>query len=104
MIIKPNTLLELFENHPERFTKRQNARTGRWGEPCRPADPRAACWCVYGAFLFVYGQGSKRSDQASQRLSATLRRYGRDGSLVSFGDCETTTFQDVVSLIREAKV
>lgn len=101
MIFKPATLLELFEGHPERWTKKQPARTES-GRPCHHTSFNAICFCVSGGARFVYGD---QADRIIDRIEAVFETYGfRHRSVILFNDDKDTTFDMILGLVKEAGV
>lgn len=104
-MIEAKTITELFENHPERWTQRVNARTQRWGETCRPTDPRACRWCIFGALIKVYGMQTDKFWGARQALEEVLQKYGLwDSAVTGYNDAQGRTFTEILDWVKEAKV
>lgn len=102
---KPKTILELYENHPERWTQRVNARTEKWGEVCRASDPRACRWCLWAAISYIYGMHSTKFFDSYYKLQITLGTYGLWGTdIVGYNDSSDRNHQEIVNLVREAGV
>lgn len=75
----------------------------RWGRHHYESHGR---YCLYGAIDRVYGEeSSDRRSDAVNRLRAALGILGRDfGGVAYFNDNPGTTHQDILRVIRKAKI
>jgi len=97
---KVKTVLELYENHPERWIKHTNAKT-IWHETVRATHPQAVCWCLYAAILFVHN-GTDVAGKLRTAVFVLEQLFDeRDLSIVGFNDKPDRTFNDVLMAARE---
>lgn len=95
---KPATVFDLFNGHPERWTKGVDARDAA-GNEVSPKSEIAACFCVYGAIEFVYGNYS-RCERASNKFARLI-----DCGLVSiWQDDPSTTFDMMLAKVKESGI
>lgn len=106
---KPETVLELFENHPERWIQRAYA-TNAEGDHVSPNEPKAICWCLVGAIRYIYLysgnqnyiESQNRYHDAQNKIeSIVFKKYQMDG-LLSFNDSHE--FNEVLDVVRKAGV
>jgi hypothetical protein len=98
MIPKPKTVLELFEGHPERWTKGAFAKNAN-GDCRMTCDPEAVCFCLLGGLTLVYGYNLGTAEKAEQ-LQIPKGYTGVD----DFNDAPGTTFEMVLEVVRKAGV
>lgn len=91
-MITANSVLELFEGHPERLTNNWFAKKHD-GSFCKSTDPEAVQWCVIGACTKI----------GVSDLSLYNDQLIRDSDgIVNF--IATHTFDEVLDLLRRAGV
>lgn len=95
-----STVAELLAD-PKRWTKNHSARDAT-GTPCIVDDKHAACWCLYGALVKVYGKNTLAFDKArcALELSTPIRAYGITG----WNDNKFRTHADVLRVVQEAGI
>lgn len=93
----PKTVLALYENHPERWLQGTNARN-KWFEKCRPNDPAACRWCLYGAILLIYRQNSV----ALHKVKMVLLDHGMSDNITGYND--SANFEEILNLVKEAGI
>lgn len=99
---RPKTIVELFQNHPERWLQRCNSRN-RFGERVRPSDPSARCWCLFGAACYIYPLGASEIIRKLERVLGLY--YGKEfSSTVEYNDRPECTVNDIIAVAREAGV
>lgn len=91
---KPKSVLELFDGHPERWTKYVYNKDAN-GSPY-VSDNNAVCWCLSGAMIYIYGN-NKRWE--------LMEKHETNGfNFVCFNDNSKTTFEDVLNKVRELNI
>lgn len=97
---------------PEKWTKKAIARNNI-GERVYPHDLDATCWCLRGAIEKCYGINTLRVVEAEMRLSDVLENkgyistpedYNKPDDYTVWNDAGKTTYEDVLSVLKEAKV
>jgi hypothetical protein len=88
-------ILALYDGKPERWAQNTEARAAD-GEEVVPRDPRAVCWCIYGAAEKVLGARGFNSpfDMAMNRITGT------DEWPIDWNDAPERMFADVVALLE----
>jgi hypothetical protein len=90
------TLLEFYENHPERWTQGAFARDSL-GVSVPVGDDLAVCFCLVGAI------GKLGLYDASAITRVLVRGgYGYEHGIVDFNDSHT--FNEVLAVVREAGI
>lgn len=93
-MIKASSVFELFNGHPERWTRGALARRAD-GSDTTADDEKAVAFCMVGACQRVYGVGNAKDE--------VLRiREACGGSAVEFN--RTHTFEEVVDAVRRSGV
>jgi hypothetical protein len=82
---------------PEKWTKRAYARDVR-GNSC--SIHKGECWCLMGALDYCYPSADDY-ENAYIKIRDRLQDYF---SLPAFNDNESTTYEDVISLVRELDI
>lgn len=113
---KPQTVLELFENHPERWTQGVAARDANNGG-CETFDGCAVCWCLSAAIELVYAPppgklvagNCKPFWTALEKVREQIENRYFFANIVDFNDGKRradapTTFDEVLAIVREAGV
>lgn len=89
-------VIELFEGHPERWTKDAYARTEN-GNVIGPREDNAVSWCLLGAFD-KFGDQSTTND-----ITYLLSRLVRAKGSVDFNDDPNTTFEDFMNALYQTR-
>lgn len=84
-----------------KWTKRAAAKDGN-GSSLLPNDPGACCWCFIGALEKAGGGDHLLCWYVRQHICETIRGFDGHGSLVTWNDQKSTTFEDVKRVLREA--
>lgn len=90
--------LKIYEllDSPDKWTKDCTARDIK-GDCVTPTDINATCWCLLGAVHKVYG------DAYAKRVENLIWNY-LDGAISEFNDDPTTTYEDIIKLVKELDV
>lgn len=103
------TVEELLSD-PARWTKGQMARHA--GLPCRVDSMSADCFCLLGAVHRIY-PGVEPADidrrvkiitRLGEAISSLRRNQGRILTPVTFNDDMATTHDDIMAVVRAAKI
>lgn len=94
LVSRPKTVVELFENHPERWTKGSMAKNSL-GESVSISDERAVCWCLYGAFTYIYAFNSSSND---------FCKNFPNGLVTTWNDDPERTFKEVLNKCKELNI
>lgn len=89
-MIEAKTVLELFEGHPERWTRHAYAMT-ETGNITNPKSPNAISWCLMGACTLI-------------GVSFTPLYDLLPDGITNFNDNPNTTFDEVLDLVRKAGI
>lgn len=81
----------------DRWTTGVLARNSK-GEPCKPNDPHAVCFCLRGAIERVY-KTQAGQDYAYRKLICVLRMPE-----MLFNDNPKTTHADIIDAVRKAGI
>lgn len=94
---------------PARWTKGCGAKD-RNDRPVSARDPRAVCWCLYGAYVKMYPMKDEPSYLHRMLIEVELVRRVKEARIegvwgftdeVAFNDWEYTTHADVMRLLEE---
>jgi hypothetical protein len=69
---------------------------------CEADSNHAVCWCLDGGLTRVYGRETLARAEAEDKLITHLPPGF--SSLVRFNDDASTTYMDILKLVKEAKV
>lgn len=110
MIETPKTVLELFENHPERLVKdpRNSTETAEGISLWDDDSPSVARWCLMTAIRFVYGEDMDGFyyQRFCDSLGEEARLDGCTGFLIRHQDSETReyNFPAIIAKLREVGI
>jgi hypothetical protein len=84
-----------------KWTKGAGARDND-GIRCSPASPDAVCWCLFGAITRCYDNPFQIAAMVEKLISETYNEGYYKAE--SFNDAPDTTYNDIISLLKEADV
>lgn len=91
-------LKELF-SFEDKWTKGSDARN-KWGHRCKPDDPGAISFCLYGAIVKCYRQGNDATYfEISRKISEYVTKNFSNSSYTEFNDT-TAKFEDIQKLVN----
>lgn len=98
-------LLRLFSGHLERWTRNAFVRDQDDNE-CEIRSPKAAKFCVVGGTILVYPATGSSDDhfRTLKRARDKLFPRFRGASLAHWNDHPDTTFDDVIRVVKAAKL
>lgn len=97
---------------PEKWIKQFNAKDAS-GNPVPPSNENAVCWCIFGALQKCYSKNTMNFIEAEIRLYDLLKNKGYLGKrgdsskphdYAEWNDAEETTYDEVISVLKEANV
>lgn len=97
---------------PEKWIKQFSAKNAR-GYPVLPDNEDAFCWCIAGAIEKCYSNNTMNLIAAERRLLDILKNKGYIGdrkdsskphSYIDWNDADGTTYDEVISVLKEANV
>ena len=104
--MKAKTVYDLFNGHPERWTKKAMARTDKGGE-CAYNSPKACRWCVLGAIYYIYPTsptGNLSSLDKGFKMADKLRCVLPILQITEWADSKSLTFDQMLNKIKEAGI
>ena len=99
------TVLQLFENHPERWCKGSLAKD-KYGNNVPFNCDNAASWCLAGSLYKIYGN-DYHQHTLNLIISQMFRKNGiaiGTASTTGFNDNSATTFKDILTVVKEAGI
>lgn len=98
---KFKTVKELLSD-PERWTKNWYAHDAQGGS-INAQNREAACWCMLGAIIRVYGHG-EMATTARHRLRDVIKKHYGEFDVARINDRESTTHADVMNILEMADI
>ena len=95
-----DAILELLDT-PDKWTQGLAARDAN-GDSVYSSAPEAVCWCLEGAICKVFRETNRPWSKPYFKMKRALTRVLKD-DYISFNDKPTTTYEDIINALKQAK-